>query len=190
MATVKQLEGKRQDLSSVSESSQLCKCFLLSDSILLQPGERQNVRQPFFFAILDTIIFDLGLSSSNLYLVIVSRLESTLLSLWHLSAFIKRKSPFLPFFLHCHQYLYQFVSILDNILKPTNISAGLKRKVSTAGHESLKVFPGFRLSWCRDLTLFYGDGGAIDSVKSSQTTTSQPFVKHHLFSHMSIWIMI
>ena len=81
LATVKQLGGKKQDLSSVSKSSQLCKCFLLSDSILLQPGERQNVRQPFFFAILDTIIFDLGLSSSNLYLAIVSRLESTLLSL-------------------------------------------------------------------------------------------------------------
>ena len=47
-----------------------------------------------------------------------------------------------------------------------------------------KVFPGFWLSWCRDLTMFYGDGGAIDSVNSNQTTTSQPFMLQNYFSHV------
>ena len=46
---------------------------------------------------------------------------------------------------------------------------------TTYGHESRKVFPRFWLSWCRDLALFYSDGGAIDSVSSNQTTTSESF---------------
>ena len=44
-----------------------------------------------------------------------------------------------------------------------------------------KVFPVFGLSWCRDLTVFYGNGGAIDSVNSNQKTTSQPFCSMKVF---------
>ena len=170
---MKQLGGKKQDLSSVSESSQLCKCFLLSDSILLQPGERQNVRQPFFFAILDTIIFDLGLSSSNLYLAIVSRLESTLLSLWHLSAFIKRKSFFSPFFLHCHQYFYRFVSILDNIQKPTYICWLVKKGVYwwTRVSKSFSWIPTQLMSW-PDTVLWRWGSDRLSQVKPDNNITT------------------